>query len=179
MDWDAIGAIGEILGATAVLVTLIYLARQVRQNTDQQKREELISIQNGQNALLAQLQDPRVLGALVRTAEDQLPTIEDRGTGIAWLVQYLNHFQIVEALHRNGSLAMDEEQYQLWAGWAVAWVAPKGIRRWWYEEDGRLGFHSTVRDLIDAGLEDTTNPPIPVTEMYSHLNGTSWKRIAG
>ena len=89
MDWDAIGAIGEILGATAVLVTLIYLARQVRQNTDQQKREELISIQNGQNALLAQLQDPRVLGALVRTAEDQLPSLEDRGTAFAWLLRGL------------------------------------------------------------------------------------------
>ena len=34
MNWDAIGAIGEVLGAIAVVVTLIYLALQVRQNTD-------------------------------------------------------------------------------------------------------------------------------------------------
>ncbi len=33
MNWDAIGAIGEILGAIAVLGTLIYLAAQIRQNT--------------------------------------------------------------------------------------------------------------------------------------------------
>jgi hypothetical protein len=33
MDWDAIGAVGEIIGALAVLVTLVYLARQIRQNT--------------------------------------------------------------------------------------------------------------------------------------------------
>lgn len=32
MNWDAIGAIGEILGAIAVLGTLIYLAAQIRQN---------------------------------------------------------------------------------------------------------------------------------------------------
>ena len=32
MNWDAISAIGEILGATAVLGTLAYLAAQVRQN---------------------------------------------------------------------------------------------------------------------------------------------------
>jgi len=31
MNWDAIGAIGEIIGALAVLITLIYLAVQVRQ----------------------------------------------------------------------------------------------------------------------------------------------------
>jgi hypothetical protein len=30
MDWDAIGAIGEVLGATAVFVTLVYLAVQLR-----------------------------------------------------------------------------------------------------------------------------------------------------
>ena len=33
MNWDAIGAVGELLGAAAVLFTLIYLAVQIRQNT--------------------------------------------------------------------------------------------------------------------------------------------------
>ena len=33
MNWDAIGAIGEVSGAVAVVVTLIYLAGQLRQNT--------------------------------------------------------------------------------------------------------------------------------------------------
>ncbi len=30
MNWDAIGAIGEVLSALAVLATLLYLAVQVR-----------------------------------------------------------------------------------------------------------------------------------------------------
>lgn len=33
MNWEAIGAISEGLGALAVIITLIYLAVQVRQNT--------------------------------------------------------------------------------------------------------------------------------------------------
>ncbi len=33
MNWDAVGAVGEILGALAVFVTLAYLAVQIRQNT--------------------------------------------------------------------------------------------------------------------------------------------------
>ena len=33
MNWDAIGAISEILAAIAVVVTLIYLAKQIRQNS--------------------------------------------------------------------------------------------------------------------------------------------------
>ena len=35
MNWDAIGAIGELIGGAVVIVTIIYLARQVRQNTHQ------------------------------------------------------------------------------------------------------------------------------------------------
>jgi len=33
MDWEAIGAVGEIVGATAVVVTLLFIAREVRQNS--------------------------------------------------------------------------------------------------------------------------------------------------
>ena len=32
MNWDAIGAVGEILGAAAVVATLVYLAQQIRRN---------------------------------------------------------------------------------------------------------------------------------------------------
>ena len=34
MNWDAIGAVGEIVGALAVLITLAYLAVQVRHSRD-------------------------------------------------------------------------------------------------------------------------------------------------
>lgn len=33
MNWDAVGALGEVLGAIAVLLTLLYLAAQIKQNT--------------------------------------------------------------------------------------------------------------------------------------------------
>jgi hypothetical protein len=33
MNWEALGALGEIAGAAAVIVTLVYLSVQIRQNT--------------------------------------------------------------------------------------------------------------------------------------------------
>jgi hypothetical protein len=33
MNWDAVGAVGEVIGALAVVFTLIYLAIQMKQNT--------------------------------------------------------------------------------------------------------------------------------------------------
>jgi hypothetical protein len=38
MNWEAIGAIGEILGAAGVIITLAYLAVQIRQNSHQIER---------------------------------------------------------------------------------------------------------------------------------------------
>ena len=38
MNWDAIGAIGQVIGSVAVLVTLVYLAIQVRHAQEQSKR---------------------------------------------------------------------------------------------------------------------------------------------
>ena len=41
MNWEAVGSIGEIVGATAVVLTLIYLAVQMRQNTASVKASAL------------------------------------------------------------------------------------------------------------------------------------------
>ena len=34
MNWDAIGTIGELVGALSVLLTLIYLAKQIKDNSN-------------------------------------------------------------------------------------------------------------------------------------------------
>jgi hypothetical protein len=39
MNWDAIGAIGELVSALAVLLTLIYLARQIRHGANTNEAE--------------------------------------------------------------------------------------------------------------------------------------------
>ena len=44
MNWEAIGAIGEIVGALGVIVTLGYLGYQIRQNTTQLEQSRRMSI---------------------------------------------------------------------------------------------------------------------------------------
>jgi hypothetical protein len=44
MNWEAIGAIGEMIGAVGVILTLGYLAYQIRQNTLQLTQNERTSI---------------------------------------------------------------------------------------------------------------------------------------
>ena len=50
MNWEAIGAIGEMIGAVGVILTLGYLAYQIRQNTQQLAQNERTSIAAAVNA---------------------------------------------------------------------------------------------------------------------------------
>ena len=60
MDWDAIGAIGEILGAIAVIASLFYVAYQVRQNTEQNKLNTLSMESASGEAINIALNDARL-----------------------------------------------------------------------------------------------------------------------
>jgi hypothetical protein len=46
LDIQDFGAIGELIGAAGVIVSLVYLARQIRQSNEQTKRGEVDAIQS-------------------------------------------------------------------------------------------------------------------------------------
>ena len=58
MNWDALGAIAELLGAAGVIASLLYLAVQVRQNTRQTRlAAQQATVRELGVALRAQAQD--------------------------------------------------------------------------------------------------------------------------
>ena len=59
MNWEAIGAIGEIVGAAGVVLTLAYLANQIRQNTIQLEQNTLAAKAAAQNASNESLRENR------------------------------------------------------------------------------------------------------------------------
>ena len=176
MTLAELGILSEIIGSVAVILTLIYLAVQIRQNTSQQKREENVAVQHGQNYVVAQLLDATLVRAYARTADGDTPaSIGDRARTIIWVIQYLNHFQVVFDLYQDGS--MDDERYELWEMFAVSIVASKGIRAWWDEESGKLGFMPKVRTIIDQKLNDAENPAIPLNKLWPIFSTESWSDV--
>ena len=55
MNWDAIGAIGEIVGASAVVCSLIYLAVQIRNQNKESQAAAVHEIIEGYRSSVAQL----------------------------------------------------------------------------------------------------------------------------
>ena len=65
MNWDAIGAIGQIVGAVAVIVTLFYLANQIRHSTTLGIRSEMNATMQQVSAYRLKLAGDRGLAELV------------------------------------------------------------------------------------------------------------------
>ena len=56
MNWDAIGAVGEVFGALAVVTTLIYLSRQLREHTKSLHVQSINTTFSEFNDLLKEIQ---------------------------------------------------------------------------------------------------------------------------
>jgi hypothetical protein len=70
MDWSAVGAVGEILGAIAVFLTLLYLAAQIRQANKLAHFEatrEIMAQFNACNLLIAT--DAKIRNVLLKEGE--------------------------------------------------------------------------------------------------------------
>ena len=79
MNWDALGAIAEFLGAVAVFITLAYLALQIRQNTKAVKSAALDSAIESVNSARLTLVDNVELSELFlrgSTEPDSLTELE-------------------------------------------------------------------------------------------------------
>ena len=71
MNWEALSAIGELVGAVGVVATLFYVAVQVRQNTRAVRAATLNAITSSHQAELRWSSDigPAMMKALHRPAE--------------------------------------------------------------------------------------------------------------
>lgn len=104
MNWEAIGAIGEVLGALSVLVTLFYLAQQIRQSNKIAKASSEVSIRNSFSAINTLLGENRELVEIAVKMEDtdcHLSKVEYLRIR-SLLLQLTNVWISVEAAYENG-----------------------------------------------------------------------------
>lgn len=107
MNWEAVGAVGEIVGALGVIVTLVYLAMQIQQNT---KASRAATVQNMtdkwvQINLFLSEHSPRV-GSLVDSELDPI----QRQRAIAFYRALFHQWSNNHYQYRQGVL--DEELFK-------------------------------------------------------------------
>jgi len=77
MNWNAVGAIGEIIGALAVFLTLGYLAVQIRQNTKAVRASALDSSVNAVNEVRIAMFESSEVAALYRRGLENPEELDD------------------------------------------------------------------------------------------------------
>jgi hypothetical protein len=60
MNWDAVGAIGEIVGALAVVISLVYLASQIRTQNRESRAASVHQVIEGYRSSIAALHEPEM-----------------------------------------------------------------------------------------------------------------------
>jgi hypothetical protein len=70
MNWEAIGAVGEIAGALAVIMSLLYLASQIRENNKSTRYGAVQNLLDNTTQLLGRLSsDKEIMGLWIKGME--------------------------------------------------------------------------------------------------------------
>lgn len=70
MNWDAVGAIGEIVGALAVVISLAYLASQIRAQNQEARAASVHQVIEGYRSSIAALHEPEMADIWVLAMDD-------------------------------------------------------------------------------------------------------------
>jgi len=159
MNWEAIGAIGEILGAAAVVVTLIYLAVQLRQNTRALKSSTFQAI----NAELSRTTEVAAtspdLSALFYKSQTGLSDLTgpERVQFSMAMLMTMRRFHAVEVQERLGLLDQD-----FTSGYETSVMSGLkshvGYQEWW--QGAKHAFPATFVARVD-GLFGTVDSGLP------------------
>ena len=69
MNWEAIGAVGEVVGAAGVIFSLVYLATQIRASSKQANADAIYDLQKGQSDVMATFSSSPELAKLLARLE--------------------------------------------------------------------------------------------------------------
>jgi hypothetical protein len=158
VTFQDLGSVGEFLAAIATLATLIYLARQIRQNSEAVKTAAAQSVLAGVNAALQNAASTPQLARVVilgQTDSDQLSE-EERQQYILWLFSW---FRTVEQAHHNYLLGHLDAR--IWEGLArhlQSVVHSPVIQTWWRLRESV--FSPEFREFFNGLNHDSTIPSV-------------------
>ena len=153
MDITTLAAWGEFLGGIAVVVSLIYLASQIRQNSKLLRASATSTtaqLHMGQNNMIAQ--DPEVSLLFYKGVSDPDSLSESDQQRFTTMLGIQ-----VQAMHQSFEFekkGIGSEASWYWTDSGMIWFAAlPGFRSWWRETPQR-NFMPAFRDYIDGLIRE-------------------------
>jgi len=170
MNWDAIGAVGEILGALAVVVSLGYVAIQIRQNTEATRdlaAQNLTTADAEANYLLAGNAE---LSRIVQDGvfnHSELNEYEQFRFNALFFAVY-SQFDFAYRRYKSGKL--DEISWKKMEYEIPLYLHLPGANEWWEQDKSR--FTDEFQSFVDEEIV-RFNPPDQIPTMGKRDAGTT------
>ena len=150
MNWDAIGAIGQIVGTVLVGITLVYLAIQLRQNTSAMKSSTFQAISTSMGSIMEiYAVHPDIAPLLIKAQAglDGLTAAERVRFGFLMMMAFRRVETVVVQRHLG---AIDPDLTHGFERSAMSALRSPGTRQWWDTSKG--GFSDLFSAWVDQKL---------------------------
>ena len=156
VNWEAIGAVGEVAGAAGVIITLVYLAIQIRQNTKAVRLNTIRSTNEAfrsQDALIGGSNEVAEVYATGLTEPEKL-NFTERVQFYALLHNKVRVYE--EAFYQHTEGALDP---RVWAGMHRQMLNTStlpGFKVYW--QDRRDWYSSSFQNQVESVLFPNAQP---------------------
>jgi len=160
MNWEAFGAIANLLAEVGVIATLIYLAIQIRQNTKAVRSSSIQNlVQSFSTTAQAAVENEYIIPLLLKAnAGSEALTQEERARVHFWFIMTFRRFEGVY-LQRDLGI-VDAEVIDGFERSHIAILASKSAQQWWTDskEIFNSGFVSYLEELLKKGPPKALHP---------------------
>jgi len=149
MDWEAVGAVGELVGALGVILSVLYLAIQIRKDARARVAETSHSIAARAGAVQQILSENRELAAVWRRAlRGDFEDLEE-----ADRTQFEVYLSVVTRSYEDGFYQYREGliEERVWLAWARSipdLVRTPGYLAWW--QTHKHWFSDDFQNFVDG-----------------------------
>jgi hypothetical protein len=152
MNWDAIGAVGEIVGALGVILSLIYLASQIRMQNRESRLAAATEWTNQWNEFSVSFAEHPILSEIWIKGLKNLSSLNPSEL-VQFSAQCGRFFRVAEGLHDQ--FTQGRLEVKTWRGLARTledMARLPGIKAWWptrchwYSD----GFQAFVQPFVDS-----------------------------
>lgn len=131
INWEAIGAVAEMLGAAGVIITLAYLAVQIRQSTRSQRTENYGRALDRVATLQGRMSESSELADIMLRGTQNVRSLSpSERVRFAWMFyEMFTGFEFI--FHQAQSRAMPAEVWLRWGDTLRWWMSFPGVQQWW------------------------------------------------
>ena len=151
---ESLANLGEIIGAITVVVSLIYLAVQVRQNTQAQQTENFSRALDRVAAIQATLsQDPETSVIFSKGVSDPSDLTSTERMQFTWtMYELFGAFEFMFLASKTN--AIPEEIWRRWSSAVAWWLSYSGVQAWWKVRP--IPFSESFTSYIETLLENNS-----------------------